>query len=284
MGARHFGLLATAAGIWGASFLFMAIGLEAFEPGLVTLFRVGFGALTLACFPAARGQIPRSALPRFALLGFLWMALPLSMFPIAQQWIDSSVAGMLNSGMPVMTVLVAAAMFATPTSRVQLIGVAVGLVGIVLIGIPTATAGDTNALGVGLVILAVISYGFAINIAVPLQQEYGSLPVLLPALSFATLMVTPYGLAGVGASSFGWGPLAACAALGIGGTAVAYIAMATLAGEVGAVRASIVTYLIPVVSVLLGVIFRDETVAVLAILGTGVVLLGAWLTTRTDED
>ncbi|NDH83767.1 MAG: EamA/RhaT family transporter, partial [Acidimicrobiia bacterium] len=93
--------------IWGGSFLFMAIGLESFEPGLVTLLRVGFGALTLLFVPAARQPVPRAAMPRIALLGVTWMAFPLTMFPIAQQWIDSSVAGMLNSGMPLMTVLIA---------------------------------------------------------------------------------------------------------------------------------------------------------------------------------
>ena len=78
--------------IWGGSFLFMAIGLESFEPGLVTLLRVGFGALTLLFIPAPASRC-LAAMPRIALLGVTWMAFPLTMFPIAQQWIDSSVPG-----------------------------------------------------------------------------------------------------------------------------------------------------------------------------------------------
>lgn len=68
--------------IWGASFLFMAIGLESFEPGLVSMLRVGFGALTLAFIPAARQPVPPEARPRIALLGITWMAFPLSLIHI----------------------------------------------------------------------------------------------------------------------------------------------------------------------------------------------------------
>ena len=99
-------LILLTAGIWGSSFLLMAIGLDAFEPGLVTLLRVGLGALTMAMFPAARTAVDRADWPRFILLGFCWMAFPLTLFPLAQQWIDSSLTGMLNSAMPLMTVLI----------------------------------------------------------------------------------------------------------------------------------------------------------------------------------
>ena len=284
MAPADFGLMATAAGVWGASFLFTEIALDAFEPSLITLFRIGFGAAAIAVFfGSARARIPRSVWPRLALLGLLWMAFPLSMFPIAQQWINSSVAGMLNSGMPIMTVLVGTAVFGARPRTVQLLGVLVGLVGIVLIGLPTASTDGTTALGVGLVVLAVVSYGFAINLAVPLQQEFGSGPVLLHAQLFALVFVLPLGLIAVPESSFAWDALAANVALGAGGTGVAYFAMASLAGSVGAVRASVVTYLIPVVSTALGLLLLDETVAAWAILGTAVVLFGAWLTTRSGE-
>ena len=268
--------------IWGASFLFMAIGLESFEPGLVTLLRVGFGAVTLLFIPAARVPVPRHVLPRIALLGFTWMAFPLTLFPIAQQWIDSSVAGMLNSGMPLMTVLIAWLLFATPTGPRRLFGVMVGFVGILLISVPEASVAGTNAAGVGLVLRAVMSYGVAVNIAGPLQREFGSLPVIGRALGFAALVCVPFGLIDGAESSFSWGSLAACAAVGIGGTGVAYALAGTLTGRVGAVRMSIVTYMIPIVSIVLGVVFRNESVSPWAILGTAVVLAGAFLSSRVD--
>ena len=282
MSPADWSVLLTLSLIWGGSFLFMAIGLESFEPGLVTLLRVGFGALTLLFIPAARRPVPRAAWGRVALLGFTWMAFPLTLFPIAQQWIDSSVAGMLNSGMPLMTLLLAWLVFNTPTGPRRLFGVLVGLVGILLISLPEVQAAGTNAAGVVLVLVAVMSYGVAANIAGPLQRAYGSLPVISRALAFAAVLCIPFGLVDGAQSSFSWGSLAACAAVGIGGTGVAYALAGLLTGRIGAVRFSIVTYVIPVVSIVLGVVFRDETVSAWAIAGTVVVLSGAFLSSRVD--
>src|SRR5690606_39579962 len=68
----------------------MAIGLDHFHPGLVTFLRVGFGAATLALVPRARHTpIAREDWPRVVVLGVIWIALPLTFFPIAQQWINS---------------------------------------------------------------------------------------------------------------------------------------------------------------------------------------------------
>ena len=156
-------LMLATAGIWGASFLSIAIGLDAFEPGLVTLLRVGFGAATVSAFSAARARIDRADWPRIVLLGFLWMAFPLTLFPLAQQWIDSSLTGMLNSAMPLMTVLVSWLVFSTSTGPRRLLGVAIGFGGILIIGVPEATTAGTNAVGVVLVVVAVTSYGFSVN-------------------------------------------------------------------------------------------------------------------------
>ena len=278
-----FGLMAAAAGIWGSSFLFTAIALEDFHPGLVTLLRIGFGLVALWLLPAARrtaAPISSEIWKRLAVLGVVWMGFPLTMFPIAQQWVDSSIAGMLNAGMPIATVIVAATVFGVPTTGTKLIGVAVGLVGIALIAIPTAQIANTNAIGVLCVLAAVIAYGFAANLAGPLQQEFGAIPVVARALVAAFVVSLPYGLYGLGQSSFAWDSIIACIALGAGGTGIAYVCGAMLSGRVGAVRMSVVTYLIPIVSAVLGVWFRDETIGVLAIIGTAVVLLGAALTTR----
>ena len=276
------GFVLGAASIWGGSFLFMAIGLDAFEPGVVTLLRVAFGLLALLAFPGSRAPVPREDLPKIALLGVTWMAFPLTMFPIAQQWIDSSVAGMLNAAMPLLTVLISWSIFHTPTGPRRLFGVAVGLVGILLISVPEASTAGTNAIGVVLVVAAVASYGIAVNIAGPLQQRHGSLPVIARALAVATVLTLPYGIVGIPASSFAWDSLIACVLVGAGGTGVAFLFAANLSGRVGAVRASLVTYVIPIVSIVLGVVFRNETVTIAAIIGTGIVLFGAFLSSRVN--
>ena len=185
--------------------------------------------------------------------------------------------------MPVLTVLIGLAVFKIPTASIQLIGVITGLGGLILIGLPEVTTDGTNALGVLLVILAVLSYSVAVHIAGPLQREYGAIPVVRNALLVAVVLSTPYGAVGIADSGFAWGPMIACIALGAGGTGIAFALAAELNGRVGAVRTSIVTYLIPIVAVFLGVVFRDDTITFWAILGTIVVLSGAFLTTLTES-
>ena len=277
------GLLLGAAGIWGASFFFIDIGLEAFAPGLVTLFRIAFGCAALWLIPIKTRPFNQQDRKKIVLLGITWIAFPLTMFPIAQQWINSSLTGMLNSAMPIFTVLIGLAVFATPTAPIQLIGVFTGLAGLVLIGLPEVTTDGTNAIGVLLVILAVLSYGVAVHIAGPLQRQYGAIPVVRSALLVAVILALPYGVVGVTNSGFEWGPMIACIALGAGGTGIAFVLAAELNGRVGAVRTSIVTYLIPIVAVFLGVVFRNDSITLWAILGTVIVLAGAYLTTLTQN-
>jgi drug/metabolite transporter (DMT)-like permease len=95
-------------------------------------------------------------------------------------------------------------------------------------------------------------------------------------------MVTPFGLVGIGDSSFAWPSLFAVTAVGLLGTGLAFVLMGTLAGRVGATRASFLTYLIPVVALILGVAFRDELISPIAILGVGLVILGAFLASRRE--
>ena len=274
-------LLVTAAGIWGSSFLFMDIALDTEHPGLVAWLRPLLGLAFMAGVPSARRPVDRSDNPRLFLLGLLWMAVPLSMFPLAQTWIDSSIAGMMNSGMPVTTLIAGATLFGVATHRVQVVGVAVGIVGLLMIGIPTASVGDTSAVGVLLVVLAVSCYGVAANIAGPLQRRYGSPAVLLRVLVVASLATTPWGLVGLAGSGFAWSAVAANMAVGVGGTGIAYVAAASLIGRVGPVRMSAVTYVVPVVAAVLGVTVLGETLGALQVSGALVLVGGAWLTTRS---
>ena len=270
-------------GIWGASFLFMAIGLDAFHPGLVTWLRVGFGALFMLALPKARAT---EVLPedhrRVQLLALIWIALPLTLFPIAQQWVDSAVAGMLNGAMPIFTAIVASLLLVQLPGRLQMAGLAVGFVGIVAIALPSVKTGSSGALGVGLVLLATVGYAFATNIVAPLQQRYGSLAVMARVQWMAAALVTPYGIYGLTQSRFAWPSLLAMLAVGIVGTGLAFVLMGSLVGRVGPTRSAFITYLIPVVALALGVVFRDEIIDSLAIAGVGLVIAGALLASRKE--
>ena len=120
-------------------------------------------------------------------------------------------------------------------------------------------------------------YGVALNLAAPLQRELGSLPVIGRVLAVALVLVAPLGIAGITGSDFTWGSALAVAVLGAFGTGLAYVLMASNAGRYGGTRAASTTYLIPAVSVVLGISFRGESVEWVALVGCAVALVGAYL-------
>jgi len=173
--------------IWGSSFLLIALGLEAFEPGLITWLRVLFGAAALWLVPASRTRITREDRARLIALSFLWVGVPFTLFPLAQQWISSGLTGLLNGSLPIFATTIGAVMLHRLPGRAQTIGLIVGFAGVAAIAAPSLAEGSNEALGVVLVLLAVGCYGVAINIAAPLTQRYGSLPVMARMLGLAVV-------------------------------------------------------------------------------------------------
>ena len=229
----------------------------------------------------ARAPIARVDWGRIAVLSVFWMAVPFVLIPTAQQWITSALAGMINGAMPLFSALVAAVLLRRFPGKPQVAGLAVGFTGVVFITIPGGEGGG-SALGVLLVLAATFFYGFSVNVAVPLQQRYGSLPVLLRSLGGAALLTLPLGLAGIADSR--WDMLSGLSVLSLGivGTGIAFVLMATLIGRAGAIRGGVAIYFVPMVAVVLGVVVRDESVAAWALLGILLVLGGTYLTSRRE--
>ncbi|MFT6291694.1 MAG: drug/metabolite transporter (DMT)-like permease [Ilumatobacter sp.] len=277
---QDWALFISVAAIWGSSFLLIDIGLDAFPPGLITLLRIASGAAALLLLPKPKVTISADDRARLLLLSVIWVAIPFTLFPIAEQYINSSVTGLLNGATPIFAATVAAVLLRQRAKGALLAGIFVGFVGILLISLPSVSDGASEARGVGLVLAATVSYGFAINLAAPLQQRYGSLPLMVRMLSLATVWTLPYGLWDIGDASWDVGPLIAVLVLGVFGTGIAFAIMGSLVGRVGSTRASFITYLIPVVSLALGVAFRNDTVAPLALAGIVLVIGGALLASR----
>ena len=282
-GPPEWGLLGAIAVMWGSSFVLIEIGLDAFRPTLVTLIRIALGAAALALFPRARRPIDREDWPRIALLSVVWMSLPLLLFPLAQLWIDSSLAGMINGAMPLFAALFYALLLRHPPGRLQIVGLLVGFLGVVTILVPEGGGASVSLLGAALVLLATACYGLAANLAVPLQQRYGSLPVIFRTQVVALATVLPFGLAGLPGSRFTWPAAASMLALGVLGTGLAFVMMAALVGRAGAARGAVAIYFIPVVATIEGALFLNESVSPVAIAGVALVLLGAWLTSRRER-
>lgn len=273
--------------IWGASFLLIAYALEGLTPSMITFGRVGLGALTLGAVRLARSgpreRIDSADRPRLFLLSVVWVAIPFTLFPLAQEHINSALTGLLNGGVPIFAAIISTVVLSKAPRGAQLAGIIVGFVGIVFISLPSLGEGSSETRGVLLVVLATLCYGIAVNIAPPLQAKYGAITLMSGVLGLATIWVTPMMLADVGDNDWSLRPLVSVVVLGAVGTGLAYWIMATLVGRVGPIRASFITYVIPVVSLLLGVIFRDDSVAALALVGAALVIAGAVLAARRDS-
>jgi drug/metabolite transporter (DMT)-like permease len=270
--------------IWGSSFLLMDIGLDSFQPGLVTLMRVGLGAATLWLIPQARRvRIERSDWARLSLLALLWVAIPFTLFPIAQQFINSAVAGMLNGATPIFTAAIAVMLLRRLPGIRTRIGLILGFVGVVVIGVPSINEGGSQALGVVLTVTATLCYGLALNMAAPLQQKYGSIPLMARLLAIATVMTAPFGVSSTLDSTFAVGSFLAVAAAGVIGTGVAFVIFGNLVGRVGSTRASFITYLIPVVAIVLGVVILSDNITSTALIGTALATTGALLASGSDQ-
>jgi drug/metabolite transporter (DMT)-like permease len=260
--------------IWGASFLFIAEGLAAVAPNGVTFARIAIGFLTLSLFPSARRPVARADWAGTALLGVVWLAFPLSMFPFAEQHVSSALTGMLNGATPLFAAAVASVIARRLPGRGIVFGLGVGFGGAVVMALP-AMGGQSSAFGVGLIVLALMSYGVAVNLARPLQQRNGAVPVVWRALGVALVLTAPLGLPEVLKGEWTLRPALALLCLGAGGTAIATVLTATAAGRLGATRASATAFIIPVVALLLGVVVRGEHVTAVSVAGAAICLLGA---------
>lgn len=268
--------------IWGASFLFIAEALRAIDPNGLTFFRLVIGFATLALFPATWKSVAPRDWGAIALLGVVWMAFPLSMFPHAEERVSSAVTGMLNGAGPLLVAIVTSTLTRKLPSRNVAAGLLVGVAGAVLIALPTVSEGRSSTAGVLLILAALLSYAFALSIAQPLQHKHGALPVIWRAQAVAMLLTAPLGLPELLDARWTRGPLLSILALGAFGTAIAFVLMATAAGRVGPTRASATVFLIPGVALLLGVLVRGETVAMLSVIGSAVCIGGALLMRRAQ--
>jgi drug/metabolite transporter (DMT)-like permease len=277
---RSWILLGVLASVWGASYLFIKIGLEDFSPAMVVFLRTLLAALVLAPLAFQRGAMRglRPLLWPIVLLAAIQVAVPFLLISWGEEEISSSLAGILVASAPILTALLA--VFIDHEERPSVtggFGIGIGIVGVAfLLGVDVG--GDSAALVGGLaVVLASLGYaigGFYLKARFKQTQPIG---VVTATMFASALLVLPVALASFPSDAPGAGPIAAMAALGAGGTGIAFVIFYTLIADVGPAKASIVAYIAPVFAVIYGVAFRDEAFTLSTLVGMALILGGSWI-------
>jgi drug/metabolite transporter (DMT)-like permease len=282
-GSGEWAMTVGLAAMWGSSFLWIAIAIDHVAAPVVPLFRCAFGAAVLALFPSARRRIERNDWPRFILLALLWMAIPFLLYPIAEKTVSSSITGMINGGLPVVSAVVTAFYVRRKPSLFRMTAVLVGFAGIALISITSVDEGTSaDVKGVVLLAIALLCYALAANIGRPMQLKYGALAAMLWMTAIATVMSLPLGIVGLARGGFDIETLGALFMLGAMGTGIAFAFYGVLLARAGTVRGMIGIFFTPIVGTILGVAVRGDELHVLAVVGMAIVIVGAAMVSRPE--
>lgn len=274
--------------VWGASFLFIKVGLQGLSALQVAAARLDFGALTLASLILLlRVPLPRQAKVwgHIGVVSLTLCVVPFVLYPWAEQTIDSGLASIYNAATPLMTTLVTLmALRAERPGRMQLLGLALGFVGVCVVLAPWQLLGHGGPVLAQFACLgATLSYG----IGFVYMRKYVT-PLGLPALAVAGIQV------GVGAVLMTVvvalvdrhrmdatpAVVLSMMALGVLGTGLAYVWNTRIINGWGATAASSVTYLTPVIGVLLGALLLGERIGWHEPLGGAIVIAGIVLSRR----
>ena len=282
--------LALLALIWGSSFLWIKLADRDFPPVEVTFARLALGAaVLLPVVLVRREEVPRSApvWGQIVVAALFANAIPYLLFAVAEQSVGSATAGIINATTPLWTVTLAVAVrHHESVTRRQAAGLIVGFAGTVLIFSPWRTASGLFSAG-GLECLAAsVSYAVSFVYMDRFLARRGISATVLAAcqLAAATVMLAvALGVAGAPAPHLTAGSVTAIAVLGIVGTGFAYVLNYQIIASDGATVASTVTYLLPVVAIVLGVLVLNETVTVTMLAGIALVLAGVALTRQRTK-
>lgn len=269
---------------WGSSFLLIDIIIHDAPATFVPFGRSFFGMLALYFVPGSRHKIARKHWSRLTVLGFIWMAMPFFLFPLAEKTVASSIAGMMNGALPVVVAVVTAVWVRKAPSIQRSIAVLIGFVGIALIAAPSIREGSSaDVKGIVYLCMALLCYAVGLNIARPLQAIYSPATLMFRVVAISTLISSPLGLVAMTDTAFTLKMIGATVILGALGSGIAFLLFGTLLKRTGPVRAMIPTYFTPIVGTLLGVLINDEKILLLSVFGMLIVIVGAWLTSRPEK-
>jgi drug/metabolite transporter (DMT)-like permease len=270
--------------IWGIPYLLIKVAVRDLSPATLVFCRTGIGAILLLPVAAARGELS-PLLPRWRPLlvyTVVELAIPWVLLSTAEERLPSSLSGLLVAAVP----LVGAVLAGLFGERERLGGRRLGGLVMGLAGVGALVGFDlSGADGFSVAIVAVVVVGYALGPLI-LARRLGDLPglgVVAASLGLCATGYAPFALTHLPAAVPPGRVLAAVAVLGVVCTALAFVLFFELIGEVGPVRATVITYVNPAVAVVLGVVFLREGFGVATAAGFALILAGSVVATGRPE-
>ena len=282
MSARAWMLFATVGVIWGVPYLFIKIAVDELSPSVVAWSRLAIAAAVLLPIAWRLGAL-RGLRERWRILtafAAVEMAVPWQLLGFGEVHVSSSLAAIIVAAVPLFVALLALrfdhAERPTPT---RLVGMLIGLAGVTaLVGIDIG--GDSKEL-LGAFAIIVVAFLYAVGPMIVKRRlsDVDPLGPVAASVGIATVIVTPFALADLPDSVPSADTLASLAVLGFLCSAFAFLLFFRLIAEVGPGRATVITYINPVVALALGVAVLDESVTTGVVVGLLLILAGSWLST-----
>jgi drug/metabolite transporter (DMT)-like permease len=271
-------LLLLLSSIWGSSFMFIKIGVRDFPPASLVELRLLLAAAVLlgAVWMRRGGASVRTAVAPGAFVGVVGMALPFLLISWGETRVDSGVAAVAVSSVPIFVALLALRFAAGERSTgLRVVGLVIGLAGVAVVAGVHSGGGWWAVAGGLAVVLAAVCYAAA-SLFIQRSLRVGSLELATASVLYGALAMLPFALARL-PGSVGWKPLVSVVVLGVVATGFAQLVVNRLIEEHGAARSMLVNYVVPAVALVLGAVFLDEPVTVAKLGGLVVILAGVSL-------
>ncbi len=282
MSARGWTLFAAVSVIWGMPYLFIKLAVEEMSPTLVAWSRLAIAAVVLLPIAWRLGAL-RGLGARWQILTIfaaVEMAIPWPLIGFGEVRISSSLTAILIAAVPLVVALIALRFdHSERPTRSRLVGMLIGFAGVAaLVGIDLGGRGAELA-GAGAILVAAVCYAIGPMIVKRRLSDVDPLGPVAASLAIATLLLTPFAAADLPETTPSGEALASVAVLGLVCSALAFLFFFRLIAEVGPGRATIITYINPVVALALGVAILGESVTAGAVVGLLLILAGSWLST-----
>jgi drug/metabolite transporter (DMT)-like permease len=281
---RYLPLLLLLTSLWGSSFLFIEIALREVEPSFLIMLRLLSAALVLVpvlvVHFGARGAYGRlrDGWRPLLVLGAVNAAIPFTLIAWGQKHIDSGIAAIANASVPIFVALLAIRF--RPSERVtgaRALGIGAGIVGVAVLAGANPEGGWWAVVGTLAVVAAAFLYAVGALFAQSHVEQFDPIVFVTGSTIAGALIILPLGVAQAPDHVPGWEVWLAVAALGIGAMAFGQFVYYVLLEHHGSTRTALVTYLLPGMALVLGVVFLDEPLTVAAVAGLALVLLGVAL-------